>query len=306
LGDRAVEAAFRLRLSGFRAVIHPLPPASEDELVRRLADCDYALPFFGGVRLGASVLGRLPRLKGISVAGPGARCVDRQAAERLGIRVADTPGAAVDAVAEMTMALMLSWARGLPGLFAGQAGGSWESAYGTGLQGRILGVVGLGAIGARIAELGRAFGMRVCASRAARPEQDSPAGGDGRIERLALEDLAAAADFLTLHAREPEPPRVLIDRRILSLLKPTACLVNTARASLVDQDALYEALASGRLAGAALDVFDEEPQPAGSRWRELPNVIATPHCAWKTLPVLDRFLDRALDNLIALATLEET
>ena len=169
--------------------------------------------------------------------------------------------------------------RQIPRLDAQVKSGTWNQANTPVLQGKTLGIVGLGHVARHVAKLANAFGMRVLAwGRRLTPEAAKAAGAEYRE----LEELLAAADIVSIHATLAPDSRGLIDARRLALMKPTAYLVNTARGPIVDEAALIEALAGGRIAGAGLDVFDQEPLPAGHPLTRLPNVVLTPHIGWPT------------------------
>ncbi|MGK8486757.1 NAD(P)-dependent oxidoreductase [Nocardia asiatica] len=208
--------------------------------------------------------------------------IDLAAAARHGIRVCNTPGVNHDAVAEMTLALILMTARQLPAVLAGVHAGNWPRYAGRELRGARLGIVGYGSSGRAVARLAHAFGMTVVVATA------HPDPADTHVEYLDLDTVCATADYLSLHCRADRSTHHLIDRARLKTMKPTAVLINTARGSLVDEDALAHALSVGEMAGAALDVLAEEPLPAHSPLRELDNVIITSHLAGQTTEARQR------------------
>jgi phosphoglycerate dehydrogenase-like enzyme len=292
LGDPTVEACFGKHLTRWTDVrIHRDPPRSEDEFAARLADAECLLLHFEARRVTAHVLAGAPRLRVISIAGAGTGCVDLDTARARGIRIATTPQAAVPAVAEMTIAMMLALARDLAPLDARVREGEWPVTHGIDLDGKTLGILGLGAIGRRVAQIAQALGMQVLAWS---PRDASTA--EAGIERRPLAELMAQADVVSLHLRALPELAGVIDRAALECMKPGAIFVNTARALLVDEDALYALLRDGRIPGAGLDVFSSEPLTADHRWRDLPNVMLAPHTAWRTVDTLDRFIARAVAN----------
>ncbi len=296
LGEAVVESCFARHLASFPDVaIHRDPPRNETELAERLSPAGCALVHFEGARLTKAVMQKSPHLRVISIAGAGTGCVDIEAARERGIRVATTPSAANPAVAEMTVALMLALARRLPALDAAVRGGRWPVVHGIDLEGKTLGLLGLGGIGRHVARIAAGFGMRVIAWS---PHlTDARAIGAG-AERRPFPDLMAEADIVSVHLRAVPELNGIVDRAALHRMKPDACLINTARAALVDEDALYDLLRERRIGGAGLDVFASEPLRAGHRWSDLPNVALAPHTAWRTLDTLDRFVSRAIANLI--------
>jgi len=175
--------------------------------------------------------------------------------------------------------------------------GAWPPEVGGTLAGRTLGILGLGRLGRPVARIGAAFGMRVIAW--ARPEGSGEPQGGAPVERLPLDDLLARSDVVSIHLRLSPESRGLLDGERLARMRPGAVLVNTARGAIVDEDALVEALRSGRLAGAGLDVFATEPLPAASPLRGLPNVVLTPHVGWKVDEVFHEFAEIAADQLAA-------
>ncbi|HJQ82556.1 MAG TPA: NAD(P)-dependent oxidoreductase [Candidatus Binatia bacterium] len=217
--------------------------------------------------------------------------IDLELATRKGIPVFHTPGRNADAVADLTLAFLLALARHLPAMhdtFRGEAArianaGDFLRLYtrftGVELGGRTVGLVGLGAVGREVAARLVPFKARVLGYD---PYVEDPPAG---VERVALEDLLRRADFVSLHAPVTDETRNLLSRERLALMKPSAYLLNTARAALTDEDALYEMVRDGRLAGAALDVLAEEPLQPGNRFLALPGVIVTPHIGGATVDV---------------------
>jgi D-3-phosphoglycerate dehydrogenase len=249
------------------------------ELAAELADAD-ALVVRSATPVAAKLLEHAPKLRVIGRAGVGVDNIDLEAATRRGILVMNTPGGNATSVAEHTLALLLALARAVPQLNASIHAGRWEKSGGAGteLRGKTLGLVGLGRVGTEVARRARAFEMRVLAyDPHIAPEVAREAG----VELLPFDALLAQADFISLHAALSAATRQIVNRETLARMKPGARLVNTARGELVDEAALAEALRSGKLAGAALDVFATEP-PSGSPLLELANVIATPHIAGST------------------------
>jgi D-3-phosphoglycerate dehydrogenase len=287
-------AEARLRALGDVAVHARGGAQDEAELVRRVAEAEVVLNIRAYARFGEAVLAACPRLRLISIWGTGTDNVDLEACRRRGVAVANTPGVNADAVAEHTLALMLAVARRLPAMDRDTRAGQWPRGLLVQLHGRTLGVLGLGAIGSRVARLARALGMRVVAW--------TPGPDAGRAAALGaaacpLEDLLRQADVVSLHLRLSDATRGLLGPERLALLRPGAILVNTARGALVDRAGLLAALREGRLAGAGLDVFHEEPLPAGDPLAALPNVVLTPHNAGMTGEVIEAGLHRAVEHV---------
>jgi len=250
--------------------------AAPDQLVARLEPFDVVFAMRERTPLPRNVIERLPRLRMIASTGPFNASIDTAAAADRGIHVGTTGGSVASTV-ELTWALILGAARHLVDERRSVAEGGWQTTVGRELDRRVLGVLGLGRIGARVARIGTAFGMDVVAwSQNLTPDAAAEAGA-----RWVLRDeFFAAADVLTVHLKLSERSRGLIGQAELAAMKPTALLVNTSRGPIVDEAALIEAVRSRSIAGAALDVFDTEPLPPGHPLRTLPNVLATPHIGY--------------------------
>lgn len=238
-------------------------------------------------RLHLDILPYMPECRFISVQGAGADALDVAAARRRGILVANVPDFCSDAVAEHAFALLLAVAKRLEEGRGVLQQGRWRSAlaYPTlGLKDKTLGLFGCGKIGGRIAAIGRGFGMRVLATT--RNPQSAP-----------FAQLLEESDFLVIAAPATAETRGRFDRQALSSMKPGAVLVNISRAALVDTDALIEVLDSGRLAGAAVDVFAPEPPPPDHPLLHHPRVLVSPHVAWGTADAVERLLDLSIANV---------
>lgn len=248
-------------------------------LAEQLGDAD-ALVVRSAVNVNAELLNHARKLRVIGRAGVGVDNIDLDAATHKGIAVMNTPGANAAAVAEHTLGLMLVLARHLCRADAGMHAGKWEkkSLQGTELRGKTLGIVGLGKVGLEVAKRARAFGMELVAHD---PFVAASVVRELRIRMGTLEELYAASDYITLHVGLTQQTAGMINRDSLAKMKAGARLVNCARGELIDEAALAEALRSGHVSGAALDVFAEEP-PKESELLKLPNVIATPHIAGST------------------------
>ncbi|SMB88601.1 D-3-phosphoglycerate dehydrogenase [Thermanaeromonas toyohensis ToBE] len=252
---------------------------AEEELKNVLPAFD-ALIVRSATKVTASALAGAKRLRIIGRAGVGIDNIDVEAATEKGILVVNAPEGNTIAAAEHTLALMLALARNIPQASALLKQGIWEKKkfVGVELRHKTLGILGLGKIGSEVARRARAFDMRLLAyDPYVAPEQAERLG----VALLPLEEVLKQADFLTLHLPLTRDTYHLLDREKLSLLKPTARLLNVARGGIVDEEALYEALTSGRLAGAALDVFEEEPLTESPLFK-LDNVIVTPHLGAST------------------------
>jgi phosphoglycerate dehydrogenase-like enzyme len=250
--------------------------ADQDAVVERLAPFDVVCVMRERTPLPRHVIERLPRLQMIASTGPFNASVDVAAAKERGIYVSTT-GGYVESTVELTWALILAAARRIVDETASVRAGGWQTSVGPQLGGSVLGVLGLGRIGRRVAAVGKAFGMDIVAwSANLTPEAAAEAGA----AYVSKDELFARADVLTVHLVLSERSRGMVGSAELALMKPTALLVNTSRGPIVDESALVEALRSQRIAGAGLDVFDVEPLPAGHPLRSLDNVVATPHIGY--------------------------
>ena len=245
-----------------------------------LADAD-ALIVRSATRVTAELLASAPRLRVVGRAGAGVDNIDVDACTRRGILVMNTPGSNAVSVAEHTFALMLSLARQVPRLAAASHAGRWEKSGATGseLRGKTLGLVGLGRVGFAVARRAHAFEMRVLAFD---PYVSPDVAREEDVEMVPLEDLLARADCISLHASLGPGTEKIISAANLAKMKRGAWVINTARGEMIDEAALADALRSGQIAGAALDVFSIEP-PKDSPLTGLPSVVATPHIAGSTV-----------------------
>ncbi|MFI1386913.1 D-2-hydroxyacid dehydrogenase family protein [Streptomyces griseoaurantiacus] len=271
--------------------------ADEDALVEALAGFDIVVTLRERVAFPASVLGRLPRLRLLVASGMRNSVIDYAAAEKHGVTVCGTASSPTPPV-ELTWALLLGLARGIvTESTALRSGGPWQSTLGADLHGQRLGLLGLGKIGGRVARVGLAFGMRVSAWSQNLTQERAEEVGVERAE--SKEELLRTSDFVSLHLVLGERTRGLLGAPELALLKPTAYLVNTSRAGLVDQEALLTALREGGFAGAAVDVFDSEPLPADHPLRSAPRLLATPHLGYVSRANYARYYGQAVEDIRA-------
>jgi D-3-phosphoglycerate dehydrogenase / 2-oxoglutarate reductase len=289
----AHEFADALAAAGIALDMYPVKQfLSEEELLPILGQYDGMIA--GDDRLTARVLeSGLPRMRVISKWGVGLDSIDLEAARRLGIRVYNSPGAFGEAVAEVALGYMLMLGRHLGVIDRRVRAGGWPKLEGEGLMGKVLGVVGYGAIGRGIARRAVPFGMRILAAEA----RTDVVAEDG-VEIASLDRLLEDADYLCLACNLTAENRHMINADILARMKPTAFLINMARGPLVDESALIEALRSGRLAGAALDVYETEPLPSDSPLAQLDQVILGSHNA-NNLRSANAFVNKnTIDNLL--------
>jgi phosphoglycerate dehydrogenase-like enzyme len=242
------------------------------------------------------VLDQLPNLRIIAQTGNHVYHIDMQAAQERGVIVAKATGGFSRGAAELTFGLMIAVMRGVATNDAAMRAGGWPSPLGRVLHGKTLGIVGLGHVGRAVAQLASAFGMRVVAWG---PSLSAEAASAVGCEYLGLDDLLAQSDVVSVHATLSPASRGLLDAARLARMKPSAYLINTARGPIVEEAALVAALREGRLAGAALDVFDTEPLPVDHPLRQLDNVVLSPHVGWPTDEAYAGFANAAADVLIA-------
>ncbi|SMQ16387.1 Phosphoglycerate dehydrogenase [Streptomyces sp. Ag82_O1-12] len=269
----------------------------EDDLTAALAGFDIVVTLRERVPFPGSLIARLPRLKLIVASGMRNSVIDYAAAEAHGVTVCGTASSSTPPV-ELTWALLLGLARGIvEESNALRSGGPWQSTVGADLHGRCLGLLGLGKIGSRVARIGLAFGMRVSAwSQNLTRERADEVGVELAGSK---EELLADSDFVSVHLALGDRTRGLLGRAELALLKPTAYLINTSRAAIVDQDALLDALHAGRIAGAGVDVFDVEPLPADHPMRTAPRLLATPHLGYVSRANYATYYGHAVEDIRA-------
>ena len=262
------------------------PDQIKHGLAAELADAD-ALVVRSAIQADAKLLESAPKLRVIGRAGVGVDNIDTDAATHRGIVVMNTPGANAVAVAELTLGLMISLARAIPRANSTMHQAKWDkkSLQGSELRGKTLGIVGLGRIGGLVAQRALAFGMHLIAYD---PYVSADRARQMGVDLLpTVAEVAAQADFLTIHLPRTPETMGLIGRDLLAQAKPGIRIVNTARGGIVDEEALYEAITSGRVAGAGLDVFAEEPTTKSPLF-ELESVVVTPHLGASTVEAQDK------------------
>lgn len=265
-------------------------PGTEQGLLERIKDAEVVINIRSSTKFTESVFEACPRMKLLSIWGTGTDNIDLNAARRHNVTVTNTPGVAAVSIAEHCLMLALAVARRVVTLHQQVVHGEWPRGQSIQLRGKTLGIIGLGAIGRQFARLGEAIGMRVIAWTM----HPNPALG---IQLTEIDDLLRESDVVSLHLRLSADTTGFLGRREFALMKPGAIFINTARGPIADEPALIEALASHRLAGAGLDVFDTEPLPKGHPLTKLDNVVITPHCAGVTPEVLEAGLALSLENV---------
>ncbi|MEU1894729.1 D-2-hydroxyacid dehydrogenase family protein [Streptomyces pristinaespiralis] len=271
--------------------------ASEEEAAAAVGDCEILVVMRERTPFPASLLDRLPRLRLLITSGMRNASIDLGAAARNGVTVCGTASNS-EPPAELTWALILGLARHVVTESAAlRDGGPWQSTIGADLHGRTLALLGLGKIGAKVAAVGRAFGMDVVAWSHNLTEERAAEHGVRRAGSLG--ELLEAGDFVSVHLQLGERTRGLIGAGELKRMRRTACLVNTSRAAIVDQEALVLALREGWIAGAGADVFEEEPLPAGHPLRTAPNFLGLPHLGYVTRRNYEGYFGEAVEDIAA-------
>lgn len=273
----------------------PLTPAQEKKFARAFKGAEGMLLRPGYIT--PSLLNQLPDLLVVGVHGAGVDQVNVAACTERGVLVTNTPGANADSVTELTIGLMISLLRRIP-QSAGrvQSERVWGEARHTGgeLKGKTLGLVGIGQIGERVTRIAHAFGMKVCAHDPGLSDKDIRAKGARPME---FDALLAASDIISLHAPHIPATHYIINRAAIAKMKKGAFVVNAARGPLVDEKALAQALKSGKLGGAALDVLDGEPPDPKSPIFDAPGIILTPHMAGSTVECLEAIARTAGEDI---------
>ena len=289
-GDPALELLTR---EGFELVFSTsgkMP--GEDELNSLLPDC---AGYLAGVEpIPAAVLETAIDLKVISRNGTGINNIDIQAAQRLGIKIMRAEGANARGVAELTLGVILALIRAIPFSDAQMKSGLWQRRKGLELHERTLGLIGCGKIGQLVSQMALAFGMNVMAYDAFPDQNFAPSP---KFQFTMLENVFTSSDIISFHCPEQEEGRAILDRNSIRRLKPGVFLVNTARASLIDEVGVLEGLIEGHIAGLALDVYDREPPDTGPLLTH-DRVIATPHIGGYTTESVSRATLAAVENLL--------
>ena len=272
-------------------------PADTATMVERLKGFEVICVMRERTSFDKALLQGLPKLKLLVTGGMRNAAIDIPAAKALGIQVCGTDSYK-QAAPELTWALIMASTRNLLAEANSLRAGGWQVGLGGDLYGKTLGILGLGSIGQKVAQFAQVFGMRVIAwSENLTPERAAESG----VTWVSKRELFEQADILTIHLVLSDRSRGLVDAEALGWMKPTARLVNTARGPIVDEHALAQALENGRLAGAALDVYSEEPLPADHPFRHLPTVLATPHIGYVSEQNYRQFYEQMIEDIQAWA-----
>jgi phosphoglycerate dehydrogenase-like enzyme len=269
--------------------------ASPEAVAERLKDFDIVVAMRERTPFPRSILERLPTLKLLITTGMRNASIDVGAATDLGITVCGTQGVGYP-TAELTWGLILGLLRHIPREDRATRDGRWQVSVGVGLRDKVLGVIGLGNLGSQVATVGKAFGMSLLAwSQNLTAERAAQFGAT----LVGKDALLSQSDIVTIHLVLSDRTRGLIGARELGLMKRTASLINSSRGPIVDESALIQALRRGTIAGAALDVYDEEPLPLDHPLRQLPNTVITPHLGYVTVEGYKVFYGNIVENIQA-------
>ena len=267
--------------------------ATDDALIRALDGSQAIIPIRERTKFPADLIQKLPDLELISQTGNHAYHIDMDAATRAGVIVALAPGG--NSTTEMTFGLMLAVMRRIPQSDQAMRRGEWPLVLGYVLKGKTLGILGLGKIGTEVAAIARAFGMKVIAWG---PTLTTERAHRSQATYVSLDRLMRAADVVSVHLTLSEQSKNLLNETRLRSMKPSAYLVNTARGAIIDEEALVKILQERAIAGAALDVYVQEPLPPNHPLLSLDNVVLAPHLGWPTDSGFEGFADNAVANIL--------
>ncbi|HET7009020.1 MAG TPA: D-2-hydroxyacid dehydrogenase family protein [Candidatus Binatia bacterium] len=285
-------AIARLRQSADVQILHE-KLANEAAVVEALRDCQALIPIRERTKFTASLFQQLPALEFISQTGNHAYHIDMDAATAHGVVVSLAPGG--NSTTELTFGLMLDVMRRISRGDQAMRRGEWPLMLGYVLKGKTLGILGLGKIGTEVAAIGRAFGMTVIAWG---PTLTPERAAKSEATFMRLEDVLRSADVVSVHLKLSDDSKNLLNETRLRVMKPSAYLINTARGAIVDEIALVKVLKEQAIAGAALDVFVEEPLPKNHPLTQLDNVVLTPHLGWPTDSGFEGFAENAVTNIL--------
>lgn len=267
--------------------------ASEQDLVLALRGSQAIIPIRERTTFPASLLRALPGLEIIAQTGNHAYHVDMQAATDAGIVVTLAPGGL--GVTELTIGLMIAVMRRIPQSDQAIRHGKWPLVLGHVLHGKTLGILGLGKVGSEVSRIAQAFGMKVIAWGPTLTKERAEKAG---VTYMSLEEVLKNADVVSVHLKLSEQSKGLLDEKRLRLMKKTAYFINAARGAIVDEESLFKILDEKAIAGAALDVFVEEPLPQNSSFTKLDNVVLAPHLGWPTDAGFQGFAENAVQNIL--------
>lgn len=286
LFDRLKSAGYELVMNDSGGIL------TKEQMMEKIASCTGVI--LGVDPMDADVIAAAPGLRAISKYGVGVDNIDLAAAKARGVQVSKTVGANADAVADYAFALMLALARRVIPIDRKCRQGDWGKITTSDVSGKTLGLFGLGAIGKGVARRAQGFAMKVLAYDV---YWDDAYASQNNIEKVAPERIFKEADFISLHLPLTPETRNMVGQAQIAMMKPSAFLINTARGGLIDESALLLALQEGRIAGAGMDAFAQEP-PEDKAWFALDNVVLGSHCAASTLGATESMGQMATDNLL--------
>jgi D-3-phosphoglycerate dehydrogenase len=290
----AHEAVQLDRLKQFSDVVIYHDQPTTESLKDRLKDADAVILMRERTKVTKELLDCMENIKLIAQTGTGLAHIDLEEVNRRKIPVATTPGGSTAAVTELTFAFLLSLSRDLPRLSQQIKQGAWPVSIGTNLAKKTLGIIGLGKIGQSVANVAKAFGMKVVAWGPRLTKERAEAQG---VEYVSLEQLLRQSHFVSLHVRLVPETKHLLRKEHFEMMRQDAFLINTSRGQLVDEDALLFALQNQQIRGAGLDVFPKEPIDPNHPLLQLENVILSPHIGWKTDDTFEQFLNGSIENI---------
>jgi len=281
--------------AGAQVEAHTTRASGEKELIERIRDATVVLSFRPAfTKFPKPVLDGVASLRMIAISGTGVEDVDVAEATRRGIAVANVPGPSNRAVAEHCLALLFAVARAVPAQDRAIRRGEWNAVQGIELGRKVFGIIGVSGISSELAPLARALGMTVISwSRNNDPARAEAIGA----RAVAFDELLATADVISLHVRLNGATRGMIGADQFARMKRSAILINTARGDVIDESALIGALSTRAIAGAGLDVFAQEPLPAGHPFVAMENVVMTPVSGWNTVDASARMIDQSIENV---------
>lgn len=298
--NRDSEAMKNLMKFSTDLVFNPYPrPMTEEELMEVIGDCDGYIA--GTDHVSAKVLEKCKNLKVISRYGAGVDSVDLAAAKAKGIKVTNTPGANAEAVAELAFGHMMSLARKSAWQSNKLQEGVWVSYVGKQLFQKTIGIIGFGNIGKNVARCATGLDMKIMAYDPYINEEYCKAHN---VQIASLDEIYANADVITTHMPLTPETKHMINRETIAKMKDGVILINTARGGIMDEEALYDGLQSGKILGVGLDVYEKEP-PMGSKLFELDNVISTPHAGAHTIEAVDNMANMSVENLVTILSGKE-
>ncbi|MGZ4106171.1 MAG: D-2-hydroxyacid dehydrogenase family protein [Tumebacillaceae bacterium] len=282
------------KLKQFSEVVIYHDQPSTEEITTRVRDADAIILMRERTKVTAELLAHMEQVKLLAQTGTGIAHIDMAEVNRRKIPIATTPGGSTAAVTELTFAFLLALSRDLPQLSQQMKQGTWPHAIGRNVSQKTLGLIGLGKIGRSVAAVAKAFGMNVIAWGPRLTQERAEAHG---VTYVSLEELLRQSHYVSLHVRlVPETER-LLQKEHFEMMRSDACLINTSRGKLVDEEALVSALQQGQIRGAGLDVFAKEPLDPHHPLLQLDNVILSPHIGWKTDQTFDSFLNGSIENI---------